>query len=282
MDLADSSGAGMLWLSRIVLFFLILVSCSQTVLAKVWINEVSPSTDPEWFELYNDGDISLDLTGWMVRDANNVTSVLSGTIPAKGLLVITHNSGWLNNTGDTLTLLSNATESATIDEYVFGSISSDKSAMRYPDGGSNWAIGSPSQGTSNPQPSPSPQASPSPTPTPSPTPAPSPSRSPSPSPIPSPSPKPSSPKPSPSPLLPSPQISPAAVGTVAGTTDIDLSSFGATSNPSITPVSESDKSGLKLNESRAKTAGMVGAGLIIISLAFYFGYRKYKRSTIMP
>ncbi|MFH2085397.1 MAG: hypothetical protein ABII21_01250 [bacterium] len=113
---------------------------------------------------------------------------------------------------------------------------------------------------------------PSPTPTPTPSPNPSPSLSPSPTPIPTPTPKPSL-KPSPS---PSPDLSPPPDGTVAGeSTQIDLSGFGISPSPSLQGQSSQ---ALKLNQARAKTALLVGSGLIISSLAGFLGYRKYLKS----
>jgi hypothetical protein len=58
-------------------------------------------------------------------------------------------------------------------------------------------------------------------------------------------------------------------------TEIDLSSFGITATPS--PSSESHLGGSPtLNKTRARTALLVGFGLILLSVAGYFGYRKYK------
>jgi len=115
------------------------------------------------------------------------------------------------------------------------------------------------------------------TPTPSPSPAPSPSLATSPLPTPSPSPTPKpSPLPSPkSTLSPSPELSPEAVGTVAGaTTEIDLSGFGA--SPSPTPQPRPAQV-LTLNHDRLQTIILLGFGLLIISVAGFFGYRRYLR-----
>lgn len=113
---------------------------------------------------------------------------------------------------------------------------------------------------------------PTPTPTPTPTPSPSPTSSPTSTPTPTPTPtaKPS-PKPSPSPDLSSPPA-----GTVAGAaTTIDLSGFGVepSPSPSLPGVSRQAPT---LNKARAKTALIVGSGLVLVSLAGYFGYRRYR------
>lgn len=114
-----------------------------------------------------------------------------------------------------------------------------------------------------------------------PTPIPSPSPSPSPSPTPTPT---STQVPSSSPVgaessrpLPSAQLSPPPVGSVAGESiEIDLSGFGV--SPSPNPALDGlDKLSTKpsLNRSRAKTVILLGSGLTIISAASFFGYRKY-------
>lgn len=111
-------------------------------------------------------------------------------------------------------------------------------------------------------PTPTPSFSPSPPPTPPPTPTPSPTPTPPPSLRPS--------------LSPWPSLSPALIGTVAGeTTMIDLSAFGLP--PSSSPAPSSISTQPSLNRSRAQTALFAGTGLILTSLAGYFGYRLYLR-----
>lgn len=111
---------------------------------------------------------------------------------------------------------------------------------------------------------------PTPTPSPSPTPTPTPTSSPTPHPSPSPSPK----------LSPSPLLSPSPEGEVAGVADIDLSGYGASPSPLPTLQGQSlpaqaGSQGPILNHSRLKTILMIGSGLIILSIAGFFGYRKY-------
>lgn len=115
--------------------------------------------------------------------------------------------------------------------------------------------------------------SPSPTPTPTPTPTPSPSPTSTITPSPTPTPKPSI-KPSPSPTSPAETISEDGSGTVAGESiEIDLSGFGT--SPSPTNLSGVSRKVPVLNPTRARTALFVGSGLILTSLAGFFGYRKY-------
>ena len=77
------------------------------------------------------------------------------------------------------------------------------------------------------------------------------------------------PRPSPSPELETLE------GTVAGTSDIDLSIFQESSlSPSQSSLIKSSNA-LTLNKDRLKIVLMIGAGLIISSVAGFFGYRKY-------
>lgn len=148
------------------------------------------------------------------------------------------------------------------------------------DGGLPWVrFSAPTQGTANGG-----TEAPCPTPTPSPTPTPTPSPDPSPTPTPTPSPSPTlapSVKPSPKPPAPSVVVDEVGSlppeGTVAGvSTEIDLSGFGVSPPASPKPSGEGGSSiEPTLNKSRAKTALIVGSGLILVAIAGFFGYRKY-------
>ena len=120
----------------------------------------------------------------------------------------------------------------------------------------------------------------SPSPLPTPTPSPSPTATPVPS---------STKTPAPSVVLQdvvgSPSIHPlssTSTGTVAGqAVEIDLSGFGISPHPSLAPslageAGPASTVGLVLNKSRAKTALLLGTGLLIISISSFFGYRKYR------
>jgi hypothetical protein len=117
---------------------------------------------------------------------------------------------------------------------------------------------------------------PIPAPTPTPTPIATPTNNPSPSSTPTPKPSIQS---SPTPSV-SPSILPRAseqIGTVAGeSTEINLAGFGVSPTPATSAKTDSGQPLLTLNRSRAKIALLLGSGLTIISVAGYFGYRKYK------
>lgn len=153
----------------IVLFFI----CPSEIYASVLINEISPSTDTEWIELYNDGDLEINLNGYVLEDGNVTKTddlILSGIISQKGFLVFNHSEGWLNNGGDTIKLYNNASPSAIIDQYTYGSIDSTKSVARIPNGSENWQVTSNvTNNLSNPNPTTAPTQAPTAQPTSAPT-----------------------------------------------------------------------------------------------------------------
>lgn len=211
--------------SLLGLFFLATPSFAAIV-----INEISPSSSPEWVELYNNSDSSLDLEGWEVVDDEtgtsghfNVTitqSQQSTTIPAHGFLVVEAPEGNLANGGDSLTLYDN--NAAQQDTYTFPSTPNNKTHSRIPDGtGSFVANTEPSKSSANqPLPTATPTSAPTSTPTPTPTSVPTPTKTPTPKPSPTPT-KGPTPKPSdslalesiaPSDSVPVPELSSQVLG----------------------------------------------------------------------
>lgn len=84
---------------------------TPTVIPKVYLNEIyaNPTDDqPEWVELYNGSDYSVNLQGWMIDDIENGGSSplgLSGIVQPKQLLVIDMTKTIFNNTGDNVRLI---------------------------------------------------------------------------------------------------------------------------------------------------------------------------------
>jgi hypothetical protein len=110
---------------------------SAPVQASIYVNEVSPSTDSEWIELYNSDQNQVDLSGWRLADGNSSTNDdlnLSGVIPANGLIVFEHNKGWLNNSGDTVSLINNASPAAVIDIFEYQVVNEQYTVGRISDG----------------------------------------------------------------------------------------------------------------------------------------------------
>ena len=270
---------------RKFLLVLVLLFCSSG-LAKgsVVINEVSPRSDPEWVELYNSGPDAVDLTGWYLLDLKDNQESLSslGLVQANHYIVFSRPKGWLNDTSEESLRLYSPGAIDSVDSLSYITISENMSVARIPNITGAWFTNQiQTQGISNDisvSPSPSSIVSPSPSSIPpaaqTPTPSPSPTLSPSPTPSPSPSPTPKpSIKPTPSPL-PTPDLSPAPVGTVAGESiEIDLSAYGHESP--VPSLPGDSRKAMVINPSRAKTALLIGTSLVLISLASYFGYRKY-------
>ncbi len=265
-------------------FVVILFVIVTPARAQILINEVSPVSSPEWVELYNTSSSSASLKEYSIdfgSDSQKKYFCDNDQIsPNNYKLIILGSASWLNNSGDVVNLRYG---DDPVDSIGYGTgyslskpTTDTESVTRSPDGSANW-IKTATQtklGDIASFECPSPSPSPTPTPTPTSTPAPSPSPTPTPTPVltPTPTPKPSI-KPSPS---PSPDLAPTTDGTVAGESiEINLSGFGISPSPSLQGQSSQAPT---LNKSRAKTALLVGSGLILVSLAGFFGYRKYLKS----
>lgn len=80
-------------------------------LNELFPNPASPQTDTsdEFIELYNPNNVSVDLSGWILKDAGGTSHIIKNkSIPALGYLTITsaESSLSLNNTGDVILLFS--------------------------------------------------------------------------------------------------------------------------------------------------------------------------------
>lgn len=147
--------------------------------AQVVINEFSSSSDPEWIEIYNTNEETINLTGWTLEDRAQKSFIyLDGCVPAKGFRKF-EKTNWLNNGGDDILLKNDQKE--TIDSLTYGddnlveSPGEIQSAGRNPDGGDLWEIfDNPSPQNDScvlSTPTPSPSLTDPPTPTPQVTPA---------------------------------------------------------------------------------------------------------------
>lgn len=160
----------------ILLFTLSLFFPTKIFAGSVVLNEAlaKPEDNIEWVELYNPTNQLVDLSGWIIKDGNTLTSddiTLDGQIPQYGFRVFEHAKGWLNDTGDETVTLHDG--SNTIDSYQYNGATTGKTFGRQPDGGSWVANLSPTKGSSNGAAStftPSPTLTISPSTTPSPTP----------------------------------------------------------------------------------------------------------------
>jgi hypothetical protein len=106
---------------------------------KVVINEFMSNNATEWVELFNNGSIDVDLTGWTLEDEGGTSKSLSdlGTITVGGYKVFTYSGTWLNNLGDVIWLNSTT---GNIDRLGYGTSGgapapdAGNSTGRYPNG----------------------------------------------------------------------------------------------------------------------------------------------------
>jgi len=101
----------------------------------VTVNEICPRCDPEWVELYNNSNNPISLENWQLKDSNSSSSddiTLIGSIQPNSFLVFDHDKGWLNDSGDSITLIDSNGNS--IDSYSYPSATENKTFSRIPDG----------------------------------------------------------------------------------------------------------------------------------------------------
>lgn len=111
------------------------------------ISELSacPETgQSEWVEVYNPTTSNTQLQNFLVRDASGNTELLNGTIPPMGYSVFFWTKSLLNNSGDSLFLISNTGQ--ILDSATYDDCQSDRS-LTLVDG--VWSPATPSPGKAN-------------------------------------------------------------------------------------------------------------------------------------
>lgn len=129
-------------------------SNATLVLVKIVMNEIysrGTVSEPDWIEIFNDGDAPVDLSGWLIYDNGGEAgtkpkkAIPSGTnIASKGFFVIaTEGSGDLSDFG----LSSNGEkvwlakpDLSIADSVTFPALTETQSFGRFPDGAANWAV----------------------------------------------------------------------------------------------------------------------------------------------
>ena len=159
-----------------VLLTAILLLTPLSVSAQVVINEISPSSDSEWIELYKIGSDLISLEGCVLYldDNTKIQKIIfaANDTFANTLLVISEgdnaynwNSNWMHNGGDKISLVCpNFTDSLSYGVQAGAQVAapeSGKTVGRNPDGTGNFTLlADPTKGDGNSEP---------PTPTPTPT-----------------------------------------------------------------------------------------------------------------
>ncbi len=244
----------------------------------VTINEVCPRCDPEWIELYNNSDNIVDLGIWQLKDGNSSSSddiTLAGIIQPNSFSVFDHSKGWLNDSGDSITLIDN--NGNPIDSYSYPSATENKTFSKFPDGTGEFqnntaatkASTNQALPTSTPTPSLTPTSTPSPTATPKPTSTPKPTATATPAPTGTSTP---APNPTASGVKPSPQVLAAAdedSDEFQPEVNLDIIDLTATAESEInpSPTTQPEKSNSNLPIIIISAAGiilMLGGGLSLI------------------
>ncbi len=136
----------------VVIILTLVTSSVSEASALVVINEFCPNCDPEWVELYNDSETSVDLSGWEIQDGNTKSTddlTISGEIPSQGIAVYEHPKGWLNDSNDTINLYDNTDNTSSVDSYSYTSTETDKTYSRIPDGFGDFVVTDPTKGGFN-------------------------------------------------------------------------------------------------------------------------------------
>lgn len=145
--------------------FVVTIPTPDTI-QRVLINEIAPTAGTEWIELFNNGTVAVDLTGWTIDSQTGTPQSLSalGTIAAAGRAVFTPPAGFLSDVApETVTILNGL--GATIDTVTVSLTAPGIAVDHYPtasesvgrktDGTAEWKVFAiPTQGTVNTTPVP--------------------------------------------------------------------------------------------------------------------------------
>ncbi len=122
---------------------------------QVVLNEMmpNPSPGPDWVEIYNRSNKTVDISGWTIHDSAPLDNII-GTVPAStslisGSFLTLDVSNRLNATGDTISLKDTSGSNVDFKVYVSG-IPENVSIGRNPNGIGDWLnCATSSKGTSN-------------------------------------------------------------------------------------------------------------------------------------
>lgn len=116
---------------------------------KIELSEIYPSPnsgEKEWGEVYNPNSQDFNLSNWKFQDGSGSKKNLSGVIGSNSWAFFEYTSGWLNNSGDTLSLLNPNGE--TVESYTYGETA--KGVAWAKDNSGNWQqTTTPTQGAEN-------------------------------------------------------------------------------------------------------------------------------------
>jgi hypothetical protein len=126
--------------SKILFAFCGLLALFGLTLGDVVVNEVelsAPDNSPVWVELYNTGDASVDLTGWIVKivDTPWVGLIpLSGTINSKEFIAVDGQTNWITTGNGTVSIYDSTGNEVEKTPQISDDSHSDFTYGRIPDG----------------------------------------------------------------------------------------------------------------------------------------------------
>lgn len=89
----------------ILLFSLFLVPKIYAIDPIVKITNFSSNSSPEWVEINNTTGDTINIENWLIKDANNISTddlIISGCLSPFSFQTFYHDSGWLNDSSDTI------------------------------------------------------------------------------------------------------------------------------------------------------------------------------------
>ncbi|MFT4639862.1 MAG: hypothetical protein ACI8T1_003187 [Verrucomicrobiales bacterium] len=119
-------------------------------LAAINVSEPFDDGFPDWVELYNSGDISINISGYELRgrEETAITLTPETVLEPNNYLVVPLSSGFaLDRNGETLTLLDST--GTVIDEIAFGRQIENHTLGRLPSDANTWGLCLPSPDSSN-------------------------------------------------------------------------------------------------------------------------------------
>lgn len=84
------------------------------------ISNFSSNSSPEWVELNNTSENTINLDNWQIKDANNISTddlIISGCLSPFSYQTFYHDPGWLNDGGDTINLYDNLNN--LVDQLIY-------------------------------------------------------------------------------------------------------------------------------------------------------------------
>ncbi len=119
--------------------------------SNIILTEIYPSPESggnEWVEIYNGNDSEANLNGWYIQDnAGAYKEIKDFKIGGKSYAYFAFGSGYLNNVGDTVTLLNHEKQEKSGLPAAYPVLTSSQSWSKV---GDDWCMAAPTKGEANP------------------------------------------------------------------------------------------------------------------------------------